>query len=377
MPRTLTAAAVRLSNDPAPTDERLHTAELQVIKAARQGAQLVVLPEVFNTGYIYSDDNYRRAEPIEGPTVSWMKRITAEHHIHLAGTLMLLGPEHITNSLILAAPDGRLWRYDKNYPWVWERVYFREGRDITVAETDIGTFGLMICADVTSTQLFERYAGKIDALIISSSPPRAHEIVFHFPDGARISLASLLGMTEVQCARADRVFGEHVLESAAWLGVPVIHAVPYGQFSTHIPAPYVSFGITLARKPSLWNYLWQGRDAIATARYFNDNQIADADGNVLARYDADADGFAFAEITLPDSPAQPTGKPPRARVFPADIYSWLLVPYYRRGIRRALGQQMAPEDRHTQVWRSLLFTVGLLGYFIGRSGRQKRKHHRK
>ena len=72
MPKTIQIAAVQMDARPAPTPERLARAENLVAQAAHSGAQLVVLPEVFNTGYEYSDQNFARAEAPDGQTASWM-----------------------------------------------------------------------------------------------------------------------------------------------------------------------------------------------------------------------------------------------------------------------------------------------------------------
>ncbi|MEE8389400.1 MAG: nitrilase-related carbon-nitrogen hydrolase [Anaerolineae bacterium] len=69
---------------PGPRPDRL------VTEAAAAGAQLLVLPELFNTGYAYSDANHRLAEPLNGSTATWMKEAAARLNVHLAGTLMLL-----------------------------------------------------------------------------------------------------------------------------------------------------------------------------------------------------------------------------------------------------------------------------------------------
>ena len=366
MTRPIKAAAVRIANDPAPTLERLETAEVQVIRAAEQGAQLVVLPELFNTGYVYSDDNYARAETLDGTTVAWMKRVAAEHNIHLAGSLLLLGAEDITNSLLLVAPDGRLWRYDKAFPWVWERLYFREGRDITLAETDIGTFGLMICADVGSPRLFKRYAGRVDALIIATSPARVHEMETTFPDGARITARAVL--PEKMRDTVEAFFDGNVRRFAAWMGVPVVQSVPHGRFASGIPVPWLSFGLLLAFKPSLWKYIPQGRRAVATAPFFEHNQIIDAAGNVAARYADDADGFALADIALADERPQPQGKAPALRMPPYNLFNGLLVPFYRRRVRRAWGPHMAPVDEATRTWRWIVGLAFVLGLITGWRG---------
>ena len=70
MPRTIAIAAVQMDASPAPTPDRLDRAGRQVSAAAGDGAQLLVLPELFNTGYTYADANHRLAEPIDGQTVN-------------------------------------------------------------------------------------------------------------------------------------------------------------------------------------------------------------------------------------------------------------------------------------------------------------------
>lgn len=51
MPRTIKAAAIQMDAMPAPTSERLQRAEQLVVKAVVSDAQLVVLPELFNSCY--------------------------------------------------------------------------------------------------------------------------------------------------------------------------------------------------------------------------------------------------------------------------------------------------------------------------------------
>ena len=114
MPRTIAVAALQMDANPAPTHERLEIADRLARKAHEMGAQLVVLPEVFNTGYGYTDANYERTETLEGPTVTWMKETARKLDVHLAGSLFLLDENEIYNALLLFAPDGRLWRYDKH-----------------------------------------------------------------------------------------------------------------------------------------------------------------------------------------------------------------------------------------------------------------------
>lgn len=51
MTHELTLAAIRMDAAPASVDLRLECAESLVARVAAQGAQIAVLPELFNTGY--------------------------------------------------------------------------------------------------------------------------------------------------------------------------------------------------------------------------------------------------------------------------------------------------------------------------------------
>ncbi len=104
-----------------------------------------------------------------------MKQTSASLGVHLAGSLLMRDGKEIYNALMLYAPDGRSWRYDKNYPGGWERAYFRGRRQVTVAETDLGNIGFMLCWDLGHADLWRKYAGKIDLLLACSCPPNMVE----------------------------------------------------------------------------------------------------------------------------------------------------------------------------------------------------------
>ncbi|HUT19495.1 MAG TPA: carbon-nitrogen hydrolase family protein [Anaerolineae bacterium] len=233
--RALLAAAIQMNVAPAPVPERLARAEGLIVSVAGAGAQLVVLPELFNSGYAYSDANYRLAEPPDGPTLSWMRHIAARLDVHLAGSLLLLDRGEIHNAMCLVAPDGRSWRYDKNYPWCWESNYFQRGRRITVAETDLGALGMMICWDVAHPRLWRRYAGRVDAMVISSSPPDFGNAACRFPNGDRVAMDGLGAHVAPIRAMGQRVFGRYLRQQAAWLGVPVVSAAACGSFESCLP----------------------------------------------------------------------------------------------------------------------------------------------
>ncbi len=162
---------------------------------------MVVLPELFNCGYAYSQRNFALAESFADETVTWLRAQAAGHGVHLAASLLLRDGDEVFNAALLFAPDGRWWRYDKQYPYVWERVYFREGHGVTVADTELGRLGLMICWDSAHADVWARYVGQVDALVIMSCPPAYDRLDLVFPDGMRLNTRELNSLSDRSVSR--------------------------------------------------------------------------------------------------------------------------------------------------------------------------------
>ena len=139
----------------------------------------------------YWTNNRFMQTPFFGKYMSRNRFQEISHNIHLAGSLMLLDGNEIYNSLLLFAPDGRYWRYDKNYPWGWERAYFRDRQGITIAQTDLGDIGMLICWDSAHRDLWAQYAGKVDLMLVSSCPPDSTNPTFHVTNGDQITFRNM------------------------------------------------------------------------------------------------------------------------------------------------------------------------------------------
>jgi hypothetical protein len=379
MARRIKIAAVQMNANPAPTADRLARANRLVTEAAEVGAQLVVLPELFNTGYGYSDANYRLAEPLNGPTATWMKETAARLNVHLTGTLMLLDHDEVYNALLLFAPDGRMWRYDKNYPWGWERGYFRDGNRITVAETDLGDMGMMICWDAAHPELWRRYAGRVDLMVICSCPPDASNPTYHFPNGDLLTFDDMGPLMASIKGSARLVFNDTINQQTAWLGVPTVNTVGSGHIKTAIPNGLGSLLTFLPAAPWLIKYLPQASRMEMSCDLTPGCKVVDASGQVLTELtQKQGEAFTTAEVTLADEKPrprkpQPTPPVPFLTYLSSDVLlPSLTVPVYRKGLRRAWGKEMAPVEAATRKWTILLGLGVLAGFLTGLLWKRRR-----
>jgi len=281
MPKDLTLAAIQMDVNPAPRPERLGRAGLILEQAAAAGARLAVLPELFNTGYAYVDENYARAETMDGPTLGWLKATSARLDLHLAGSLLLRDGDEIYNALLLVAPDGRTWRYDKRYPWSWERAYFCPGQGATVAETNLGRIGLMICWDVAHRNLWREYAGRVQLMLVCSCPPDASNPTYAFTDGKTFSLEDAGPLMRGMRDTGRHVFGRMLDEQAAWLGVPAACSVGCGQFHSALPRSRALAALYLPVMPWIIRHL-KALPLRLSCPMIPGCKLVDGDGSVLA-----------------------------------------------------------------------------------------------
>jgi predicted amidohydrolase len=163
------AAAVQL-NARADKAANLEKADGLVRRAARDGAELVVLPEKW-TAFGTGDDLRAAAEPLGGEAGSWAAGIARELGIDLvAGSISerLEGEEKLRNTSLHYGPDGELKAtYRKIHMFDVEvgGVEYREsdnedpGDEAVLTATAGGVeIGLTICYDLRFPELFRLLA---------------------------------------------------------------------------------------------------------------------------------------------------------------------------------------------------------------------------
>jgi predicted amidohydrolase len=321
----LRAAAIQFAATPLNCERNLQVAEGLVRQAAAQGAQLALLPELFNTGYVYARRLPDLAEDESGPTLGWLRALGAELGLHLGGSLLMRRDGRIHNVLALAEPGGRLHYYAKQHPFMWERCFFSAGSRPLIAETDLGRLGLMVCWDVAQPACWQAFAGRVEAVLVASSPPRLHRAVLNFPLGRKVYAAQLAPALLRRRAEMDAWYAGAVGQRAAWLGAPVVHAVMAGRFATQVPLPRLSFAAAAIARPRYWPLVPQAHLATLRASFYASSAVYDGLGRAVAQADGEA-GLAIADLELAPHRSPGPDRPLPALRLPLAVRSldWLL-----------------------------------------------------
>ena len=120
-------------------------------KGASQEADLMVLPELFNTGYVFrsKDEVERLSEKVpEGETTKTLAVFADENHLHIVAGVCEKSGDKFFNSAVLVSPDGNVSVYRKTHLFYEEKIWFSPGNSSFPAY-DVGKarIGIMICYD--------------------------------------------------------------------------------------------------------------------------------------------------------------------------------------------------------------------------------------
>lgn len=160
-------------------DANVETAERHVRDAAARGADLVLLPEIWNVGYFAFDQYAAGAQPIDGPTPSRLADLAAELGVHLhAGSIVEADGEDLYNTSLLFGPKGdRLATYRKLHLFGYESresQLLTPGEEIVTVETSLGTVGLTTCYDLRFPELYRALCDRgAELFLITSAWPLA------------------------------------------------------------------------------------------------------------------------------------------------------------------------------------------------------------
>lgn len=158
----------------------LHMLE-EKINRIMEPTHIVVLPEMFTTGFSMKPELH--AEPMEGPSVAWMKRVAAEKKVILTGSLMIEEDGAYFNRLIWMLPNGQMGWYDKRHLFAMgeEDAHYSAGTKRFITSVNGWRIMPLVCYDlrfpVWARQQFHKAEGfEYDVLLYVANWPdrRAH-----------------------------------------------------------------------------------------------------------------------------------------------------------------------------------------------------------
>lgn len=182
-------ALAQLEIEAADPDGNRDRALAAIAEAAGRGADLVVLPELWNVGYFAFDSYARVAESLAGPTLTELSDAAADHGVALlAGSIVedlvasaedgLTVPEHegLANTAVLFDRTGeRRAVYRKHHLFGYESAETRlltPGENLPVVELFGFQIGLITCYDLRFPEQFRALteAGATLVLVPSAWP---------------------------------------------------------------------------------------------------------------------------------------------------------------------------------------------------------------
>jgi N-carbamoylputrescine amidase len=215
------AAAIQMPTRPLDLAGNVQRADELLRRASKGGAELAVLPELFNTGYSLCPDFGPYGEGPDGPTLTHLRQRSQQWRMSIAAGFVEREGRHLYDSLGFVTPDGETSIYRKRNLVFWERFRFRPGRSPLVVPTRWGRIGFAICADMIYRKVWRDYRDRIDLAIVSAAWPdfadrhtgRKHWLLGH--------VGPLSAAIPGQVARD--------------LGIPVVFANQTGPTQTTIP----------------------------------------------------------------------------------------------------------------------------------------------
>ena len=172
---TVSLIQLDCSSTESPADRTLRA--LSMIPSAAEGADLVVLPELWNSGAFDLEGARACAQPIDGPLVNALAdaaRATGTW-LHGGSFTEIDGGDHFNTSVVFA-PDGALVAsYRKIHLFGFaegERTLMSGGEELVVVDTPLGPTGLATCYDLRFPELFRALTeGGATTFLVTSGWP--------------------------------------------------------------------------------------------------------------------------------------------------------------------------------------------------------------
>ncbi|PTQ94922.1 putative amidohydrolase [Mucilaginibacter yixingensis] len=180
-------------------DKNLQNIALRLQGGLREKTDLIILPEMFNTGF--SMDAARLAEPMGGKTMQWMTDIAAKYACVITGSFIVAEGGKYYNRLIWMRPDGTYEHYDKRHLFAMgkEHLTYTAGSKKLITELKGWKVCPMICYDLRFPVWMRNVDAAYDLLLIVANWPEKRALHWRtlLPARAVENQAYVIGVNRV------------------------------------------------------------------------------------------------------------------------------------------------------------------------------------
>lgn len=142
------------------------------INALAEKVDLIVLPEMFSTGFTMNPEAV--FETMEGETIQWMQSLTKAKNSAITGSLVVKENENFHNRLLFVFPSGEMQIYDKRHLFTLagEDKVYTSGNQKLIVEYLGWKICPLICYDLRFP-VFARNVENYDVLIYVANWPKS------------------------------------------------------------------------------------------------------------------------------------------------------------------------------------------------------------
>lgn len=141
------------------------------INAISEKVDLIVLPEMFTTGFSMNPKNL--AETMQGETITWLKVLARAKNSAITGSLIINENNNFFNRLVFVFPNGEIKQYDKKHLFTLagEDKVYTSGNEKLIVEYLGWKICPLICYDLRFP-VFARNVEDYDLLIYVANWPK-------------------------------------------------------------------------------------------------------------------------------------------------------------------------------------------------------------
>ena len=140
------------------------------INSLSENTDLVVLPEMFTTGFTMNPEKV--AEKMDGETIAWMQKMASEKQAAITGSLVIEDDNKYYNRLVFVHPSGKIETYDKRHSFTLagEDKVYNSGDKILIVNYKGWRICPLICYDLRFP-VWARNTENYDLLIFMANWP--------------------------------------------------------------------------------------------------------------------------------------------------------------------------------------------------------------